>query len=360
MKALASAALVCALLIGLPLLGVALAGRPLGPYLEFPPVTRYVVHAPFSWPVFIALSAFTFACVAPFIIAVLRAPRLPSTAPVARFPWWGWAGVAFTALAWMAAWNRFEWLAPVQRYTFTPLWLGYIVAVNALARRRAGHCLLTGRPGYLAALFAASALFWWFFEYLNRFVQNWYYVGVGELSAGEYFWQATLPFSTVLPAVASTYALLATYPRMSGGLVRGPALRSAPPRGVAALVLGVAAAGLAGVGVWPDLLFPLLWVAPLLVLAALQALAGRSTVLSGAARGDWRAVWLWALAALCCGLFWEMWNAHSLARWQYALPYVERFRIFEMPALGYAGYLPFGLECALICDLVGRAVTRRD
>jgi hypothetical protein len=69
---------------------------------------------------------------------------------------------------------------------------------------------------------------------------------------------------------------------------------------------------------------------------------------------------LWALAALCCGLFWEMWNAHSLARWQYALPYVERFRIFEMPALGYAGYLPFGLECALICDLVGRAVTRRD
>ncbi len=26
--------------------------------------------------------------------------------------------------------------------------------------------------------------------------------------------------------------------------------------------------------------------------------------------------------------------------------------IFEMPALGYAGYLPFGLECAVIGELI--------
>jgi hypothetical protein len=57
-------------------------------------------------------------------------------------------------------------------------------------------------------------------------------------------------------------------------------------------------------------------------------------------------------AALVCGFFWEMWNWGSLARWEYSIPHVDRFRVFEMPLLGYAGYLPFGIECAAIAALV--------
>jgi hypothetical protein len=30
-----------------------------------------------------------------------------------------------------------------------------------------------------------------------------------------------------------------------------------------------------------------------------------------------------------------------------------------MPLLGYAGYLPFGVTCALVMDLVARLVERR-
>ena len=52
-----------------------------------------------------------------------------------------------------------------------------------------------------------------------------------------------------------------------------------------------------------------------------------------------------ALAALTCGFFWETWNYFSLARWTYAIPFVQRFHLFEMPVLGYGGYLPFGLMC---------------
>jgi hypothetical protein len=43
-----------------------------------------------------------------------------------------------------------------------------------------------------------------------------------------------------------------------------------------------------------------------------------------------------------------MWNYKSLSHWEYALPFVHRFKIFEMPLLGYAGYLPFGLECLAV------------
>ena len=86
----------------------------------------------------------------------------------------------------------------------------------------------------------------------------------------------------------------------------------------------------------------------------LQALAGRPTVFSPLRQGDWRRVYRLAMAALVCGFFWEMWNVYSLARWVYSVPFVQRCLIFEMPLLGFAGYLPFGLECAAIADLVRR------
>jgi hypothetical protein len=69
------------------------------------------------------------------------------------------------------------------------------------------------------------------------------------------------------------------------------------------------------------------------------------------AGGDWQRICRYGLAALICGFFWEMWNLHSLAKWIYFVPYVDRFHLFEMPLLGYAGYLPFGLECAVIAEL---------
>jgi hypothetical protein len=73
-------------------------------------------------------------------------------------------------------------------------------------------------------------------------------------------------------------------------------------------------------------------------------------------QGNWRLIISSATAALFCGLFWEMWNYYSLARWEYSIPFVDRFKIFEMPILGYAGYLPFGLECAVIGQLLERAM----
>jgi hypothetical protein len=55
-------------------------------------------------------------------------------------------------------------------------------------------------------------------------------------------------------------------------------------------------------------------------------------------------------AALCWGFFREMWNAAMLAKWIYTVPGVERGRWFEMPAAGYAGHLPFRLECLLVIE----------
>ena len=337
------------LLIGLPLLGIVLTGQPIDRYLEFPPQTRYVQHPPFSWTVFIALALLIAGSVVPFIVPVgLSRLVLKTRARLYVFPWWGWLGTALTAISWWLAWNRFTWFEPLQSFTFAPLWLGYILLVNAWTFSRTGRCMMRDMPRYFLSLFPLSSAFWWLFEYLNRFVHNWYYVGAQSFTPLEYVVHATVSFSTVLPAVLGTMELLASYPHIGGGLDWPPPFRRINVRMVGWGVLFLASVGLIGIGIWPTFLFPLVWVAPLLLITSLQMVVGDETIFSTTVHGVWKPLWLAALAALICGVFWEMWNHKSLAHWEYAIPFVHRFKIFEMPMLGYAGYLPFGLECVAV------------
>ena len=347
----AALALFIALAGALPLLGATSTGASIAPLLAFPPRTAAAAVPGFSGPVALALAVLIVISLFPFAWRWWQAPSAAATAARA-FPWWGWTGAALLATSWVIAWTRLPALAEVQRYTFTPLWLGYILIVNALSYRRSGNCLLLDRPRYFAALFPLSAVFWWYFEYLNRFVRNWYYEGVDILSPSQYVIEASVPFATVLPAVLSTAQWLDTFPRANrafGDWRRVP-WASAPCLAWIGFLLGCA--GLVAIGRWPLFAYPMVWVAPFLVLCALQGLPGRRPVCEALARGDWRPVVLPATAALICGFFWELWNHMSLARWVYNVPYVTGLRVFEMPLLGYAGYLPFGLACAAIADLI--------
>jgi hypothetical protein len=364
--------LAVALVLLLPLAGVAVIGKPLAAYLQFPPTTPDMPHAPFSLPVFLGLALLILAATAPLLLRLVSIRRVDDRrVPVMRFPWWGWAGAGLGAVSWIIAWSRNPGLGGFQAHAFTPLWIGFILFVNASTARRTGRCLLLTRTRPFLFLFPVSAGFWWSFEYLNRFVGNWRYVGGVEFGAAGYFLFATLPFSTVLPAVLSTRELLLTYPRFdrafrnwrpfSPAPIRAP-LRpetpaagktgSASPEAIGLAALLFSCAGLFAVGIAPDFAFPLVWLAPPTLLISLAALRGETHVLSGIASGDWRTAASSVLAALLCGFFWETWNFGSYAKWVYAIPYVDALHVFEMPLLGYAGYLPFGVLCAGVGDLV--------
>jgi hypothetical protein len=347
--------LAAAIIWGTPLLGLAAAGRSVLSYLGFPPRTRFLPHPAFEWSGFVGLSLPVIGVLALYWLAIASARSRASAHPQRRFPWWGWLGLALVAASWFSAWHVVfvppEW----RRHLFTPLWLGYILAMNGLAFRNQGWALLTHRTGWFLALFPVSAAFWWLFEYLNQFVGNWYYSGVGASSDWDYFIHATLPFSTVIPAVASTWAWLMHLPRLD--TMRLPAINGHAALARFALAGGLLA--LACIGIWPDTLFSVLWLAPLLILGALQQLLLGETLFAPLQQGDWRPLLQPALAALICGLLWELWNFGSFAKWHYSIPYAQRFFVFEMPLLGYGGYLPFGIECALVMDLVARCIERR-
>lgn len=337
----------------LPLLGAAAAGKPLAPYLQFPPRTPDIPHAPFSLPVFIGLALFVLAATVPLYLPLFRTGGKPEKSGPARpFPWWGWGGIGLGAAAWIVAWNRFPWMGGLQAHTFTPLWVAFILVANALRQRWTGRCLLLDRTRRFVLLFPVSAAFWWSFEYLNRFVGNWRYVGGEEFGAMQYFLFATLPFSTVLPAVLSIRELLLSRPRFDTAFRGRRPFSPRHPRAAAAAALSAACAGLLAVGIVPDVVFPLVWVAPPLLLISFSALLGEPHALSGFGRGDWRSFAASSLAALLCGFFWEMWNHGSAVKWIYEIPSVDAFRVFGMPILGYAGYLPFGILCAQVGDLL--------
>lgn len=257
------------MLLGLSLAGVVLKGDPIGQYVEFPPVTRYVGHAGFS-PFFFCLMSLLFLCTTLLPALVVYAGRKKSCfatrPPHARFPWWGWAGLAVILVGWIVAWNRFQWLKPLQHHTFLPL--------------------------------------------------------------------------------------LLSFPTFEIGLRKLAPFRIGTPKRLAWTGLVISAVGLSLIGVLPDLLFPLVWVSPLLIIVSLQFLTGDKTIFSPLSEGDWRMVIPPALGALICGFFWELWNWNSLAKWEYAIPYVHCFEVFEMPLLGYLGYLPFGLECMVVAERI--------
>jgi len=360
--ALSGIAALAVMLIGLPLVGIVLSGGSVAAYLQFPPLTVITSHAAFSLSAFVGLSLFGILVVAMICVPLIRAAlRTRRTAPVARFPWFGWVGLAGGVLAWGVAWTRIEWLSSIQLHTFTPLWMAYILVINGLTFRRTGRCLMTARTRYFLLLFPLSAVFWWFFEYLNRFVANWYYVGgVADMSAAQYVLFATIPFSTVLPAVLSTQGWLLSFPAFDRAFGRSAAYGAAVPRFLGVLLLGVSGAGLMCIGIWPDYLFPLVWVSPLFVVLGVQVLFGARTQIDEICAGRWTGVVTVAVAALICGFFWELWNTFSQARWVYSIPFVHAAKVFEMPVLGYMGYLPFGIQCLLIGEMAERGLGRYE
>ncbi len=263
----------------------------------------------------------------------------------------GWrtlgVGGALVALFW-----PLNWICESTHVLFFPLWLGYVLAVDGLVQVRTGTSLLTRAPRTFVLLFPLSVPSWWLFEAFNERLRNWEYLGAERFSDLEYFLYASLSFSTVVPAVFESAELVRSF-RFVERFGRGPkfprAGDSASYRwGLAFLGVALTAATL----LWPRQCFPFVWMGPVFLLEPLCLALGRRAFTDELVRGDWR-TWtsLW-LGGLLCGCFWEMWNIHSYPKWIYHVPYVGFWKVFEMPILGYLGYLPFAMELYLMAQLV--------
>src|SRR3979411_190921 len=115
-------------------------------------------------------------------------------------------GVVLVGLSWIAAWGP---LGVFSELSFFPLWLGYIFTINGLSQVLFKRSLLESMGWSFLLLFVISIPLWWFFEEMNAIVQNWHYHLAHPISAIHYFIQASVDFSTVVPAVLSASFFLA-------------------------------------------------------------------------------------------------------------------------------------------------------
>ena len=104
--------------------------------------------------------------------------------------------------------------------------------------------------------------------------------------------------------------------------------------------------------IWPRYFFPFLWLSLYGIVAPLNVWLGRRSLSEYTAAGDWRPVLALGIGGLICGFFWEMWNFYSYPKWVYSVPFVGFAHVFEMPLLGYGGYIPFSLELFALYHLV--------
>lgn len=250
----------------------------------------------------------------------------------------GWVGIALIGVFWALNWGldglRTHW-------GFFPLWLGYCLTVDALVLMRKGSSLLTRNWRKYVGLFLLSAPVWWLFEGINWRLQNWQYQGVENFSPLEFFAWSTLNFTTVIPAVFGSAELMGSFE-----FVRSlkPGLRIRPDRltTLAFFLSGLLMFGL--MWAWPRLFFPFVWISLYFILEPINVWLGNHSLAHRTAQRDWRPVMALWMGVLLTALFWEMWNYFSYPKWVYEVAWGNCCHIFEMPLLGYGGYLPFALE----------------
>jgi hypothetical protein len=254
------------------------------------------------------------------------------------WPLHGWVGAWLMAVAWILNW----FMSGLRTHLlFFFLWLGYCLTVDALVYNRKGTSLLTRSPLDYLMLFLISAPAWWLFELINWRTQNWFYDGRRFFTDLQYTLMASLSFSTVMPAVFGTAELAGTF----GWLRRmGTGLRIAPTRSTTLFLFVLGWLMLAALLTWPLYFFPFVWLSVFFILEPVNIWLGNPSLLHATGRGDWRPLFALWTGCLICGFFWELWNFYSYPKWFYRVPFVDFFRIFEMPILGYGGYIPFSLE----------------
>lgn len=257
-------------------------------------------------------------------------------------------GAALIAFSWWASWSG---STPLAHHTFFPLWLGYILLLDGETERRSGTSLWARGRRQFAALFVASAPIWWVFEAFNARLDNWNYLLHRDYTWIEYRLEASLAFSTVVPAIFVTAELLRT---LIGSERFGRGRRLRPGQRGWLLFSAFGFVMIALTIVWPDIFFPLVWIGVFFLLDPINRRLGARSIAAQVERGWWGTVWLLFAATLICGFFWEMWNSRALPKWEYDIAYAEWLRVFEMPILGYGGYLPFGLETYALAMLLNR------
>lgn len=236
-------------------------------------------------------------------------------------------------------------IEPFYSWYYLFAWWPYIFAAESILAKR-GNSLLFRDTSKFLRLLPLSLTVWLFFELYNFRLDNWHYLNVPSDTLAR--WTAyALSFATVLPGLDVTRRLLDELGagRFSPGKKLTHIHKAAPwfmALGVVFMLLPL---------IWPRYFFPLVWGGVVFLIDPILYRMGGRSFMEQLQHGNWRNFFLWLYSGALCGILWELWNFWAGSKWFYTVPFVGELKLFEMPVLGFLGFPPFALECAVLINL---------
>jgi hypothetical protein len=341
---------VVALTLLLPFLGAWLGGQPVGDLLALPLTQRPWDPWPPEQGITLAANLVSIGLLVVLVLLArprrrdggARQPEPAATAMQASWPRYGWLGV-FALIAAVIAWDGAAIQAAIALVT-----LAAMLFAGADTQRRTGTSLIRQRPGYFFSLFPASLVLGWTFYWVNLFLGLWAYPGATETVP--FVLGKSIDYAVLLPAALVLRQWLASFPGVLQLTNRARPLpgRATPQEGWT--LLGLGSVALVGAALWPDWLYGLTLLAPLLLAFGLSQLRGRDTLLAGLGRGDWSRVLLPAAAALLVGLIAQGGNALLGPAWVIELPLLGGPMLFDLPLPAWLVIAALGLLGVWVAD----------
>lgn len=231
--------------------------------------------------------------------------------------------------------NFFLKIQPLASWYFPIIWLGFILVIDAIIYKLRKHSPLMNQPLKLAFIFLLSIPFWYVFEFFNVFILNWSYTP--EFTPIIRFISAMFIF----PAVYETYLLILTLHLFDNiklhksHRITKKLLYSMILLGMICFVMPI---------FFPKFTFPLVWLTFFFILDPINYLHKQPSIIGHLKDRGLKVPLSLLLAGIIAGFLWEFWNYWAVPKWTYDFPFINFFKIFEMPVLGYFGYFPFAFE----------------
>lgn len=263
-----------------------------------------------------------------------------------------WFGLVLIVLCWYVNWN-FDGLRT--HLAFFPMWLGFALVVDGLVYFRKGSSLYSRNKLAYTGLFLLSIPLWWLFELFNSVTRNWQYLGREHFTDFEFFILASLSFSTVVPSVFGSAELVSTFWRREN---KNWTIKDEPKTGYIFITAGILMLIL--LLFFPMVFYVFIWMIVFLIVEGINILLKNKSIITVVSKGNWQPVFSLWVGCVICGFFWEMWNYYSYPKWIYDVPGVNFLHVFEMPLLGYLGYIPFSLELYSVYKLIAGLINKKS
>ncbi len=301
------------------------------------------------------------------LLLVLAFPRLfgfkkdtTAVPPVkkAKLPLWFWIGLVLWVailIVFAAKLTGPKWVVD---WALIPLWWGFILMLDGIVYARSGgKSMMKNATAELIAMGILSISGWLIFEYFNFFIEtNWYYPAAKKMSTpGNFLLYAVIGSSAFIPMAFEWYQLLRTFPALNKRFTLGKKVSYSKTTRIILLIIGFVI--MFFLGYLPNGLFYGIWLGPLTIMITVLTFLDIWTPFKSIRdKGDWTPFMLMTIVWILQGFCVEWWNHLSYRQpqfidtanpgyWEYCIPYVDFWCIFNMPFLGYLGYAPFSMYC---------------